>query len=148
MFDIILFDVFYYIWRYIYLKLQGTRRTQEDGNQISEVLCYNLEIYTGVKRKKSQKQRPLSVECIDFYSLMRDKQVMLEYAASSNRYLPVGIYLLKVNNINTRTSCEICSKLTINIPERCHWLRYGIFIANFENISQFVLVFLLLTLNM
>ena len=62
------------------------------------MLCYNLEIYTGVKRKKSQKQRPLSVECIDFYSLMRDKQVMLEYAASSNRYLPVGIYLLKVNN--------------------------------------------------
>ena len=73
---------------------------------------------------------------------------MLEYAASSNRYLPVGIYLLKVNNINTRTSCEICSKLTINIPERRHWLCYGIFIANFENISQFVLVFLLLTLNM
>ena len=73
---------------------------------------------------------------------------MLEYTASSNRYLPVRIYLLKVNNINTRTSCEICSKLTINIPERRHWLRYGIFIANFENISQFVLVFLLLTLNM
>ena len=32
---------------------------------------------------------------------------------------PAGIYLLKVNNRNTRTSCEICSKLTINIPERC-----------------------------
>ena len=29
---------------------------------------------------------------------MRDKQVMLEYAASSSKYLPVGIYLLKVNN--------------------------------------------------
>ena len=26
---------------------------------------------------------------------------------------PVGIYLLKVNNRNTRTRCEICSKLTI-----------------------------------
>ena len=25
---------------------------------------------------------------------------------------PAGIYLLKVNNRNTRTSCEICSKLT------------------------------------
>ena len=30
---------------------------------------------------------------------------------------PVGIYLLKVNNRNTRTRCEICSKLTIRTPE-------------------------------
>ena len=31
---------------------------------------------------------------------------------------PAGIYLLKVNNRNTRTGCEICSKLTIKTPER------------------------------
>ena len=31
---------------------------------------------------------------------------------------PVGIYQLKVNNRNTRTRCEICSKLTIKTPER------------------------------
>ena len=30
---------------------------------------------------------------------------------------PAGIYLLKVNNINTRARCEICSKLTIKTPE-------------------------------
>ena len=30
------------------------------------------------------------------------------------------IYLLKVNNENTRTMCEICSKLTIKAPERRH----------------------------
>ena len=29
-----------------------------------------------------------------------------------------GIYLLKVNNRNTGTRCEICSKLTIKTPER------------------------------
>ena len=46
---------------------------------------------------------------------------------------PVGIYL--------------CSRLTIKIPERCHWCRSGIFI-NFEHISHLVLLFLLLTLNM
>ena len=28
-------------------------------------------------------------------------------------YIPVYIYLLKVNNKNFRTSCEICSKLTL-----------------------------------
>ena len=34
---------------------------------------------------------------------------------------PAGIYLLKVNNRNTRTWCEICSKLTIKTPERRQW---------------------------
>ena len=61
---------------------------------------------------------------------------------------PDGIYLLKVNNRNTRTRCEICLKLTIKIPQRHHWRRSGIFIVNFEYISHLVLVFLLLTLNM
>ena len=32
--------------------------------------------------------------------------------------------------------------------ERRQWRRFGIFIVNFEHISDFVLVFLLLTLNM
>ena len=52
-----------------------------------------------------------------------------------------GIYLLKVNNKNTRTRCEIRSKLTILI------LLVN-FIVNFEHISHLVLVFLLLTLKM
>ena len=30
---------------------------------------------------------------------------------------PVSIYLLQVSSGNTRTRCEICSKLTIKIPE-------------------------------
>ena len=46
-----------------------------------------------------------------------------------------GIYLLKVNNRNTRTWCQICLRLTIKT------------IVNLENISHLVLVFLLLTLN-
>ena len=57
---------------------------------------------------------------------------------------PAGNNMFKVNNRNTRTRCEICSKLTTKIPER----RQGIFVANFEHISQLTLVFLLLTLNM
>ena len=31
---------------------------------------------------------------------------------------PASIYLFKVNNGNTRTMCEICTKLTIKTPER------------------------------
>ena len=56
---------------------------------------------------------------------------------------PIGSYMFKVNNRNTRTRCEIYSKLTIKTPER----RSGAFIMNFEHISHLVLVFLLLTLS-
>ena len=56
---------------------------------------------------------------------------------------PAGIYLFKVNNRNTRTRCEICSKLTLQIAE----LHSGVFVVKFEHIPHLVLVFLLLTLN-
>ena len=47
---------------------------------------------------------------------------------------PVGIYLLKVNNTNNGTRCEICSKLTMK-TERHHWRRSGVFIVNFERVN-------------
>ena len=37
---------------------------------------------------------------------------------SPNLYDPADIYMFKVNNRNTRTKCEICSKLIIKTPER------------------------------
>ena len=56
----------------------------------------------------------------------------------SNLKIPkfADIYFFKVNSRNTRTRCEISSKLTIS----------G-FIVNFEDISHLILVFLLLTLK-
>ena len=60
------------------------------------------------------------------------------------QHFPNDIYLFKVNNRNTRTMREICSKLTKKAPERRHW---RIFIANFKLISHIVLVFPLLNLN-
>ena len=62
-------------------------------------------------------------------------------------YNPAGNNMFKVNNKNTRTRCETCSKLTIKTPELRHWRRYGVFIANSEPISHLVLVFLSLTLS-
>ena len=56
---------------------------------------------------------------------------------------PAVIYLFKVNDGNTRTKREICSKLAINIPERPS----GVFIIDFRQISHIVLVFSLLTLS-
>ena len=69
------------------------------------------------------------------------------------RFFPTGIYLLKVNNRN-RTSCEICSKLTIKTPERrrqifrkmnmCVSGGKKYFFGKFDGV---VLVLFLLTLN-
>ena len=53
---------------------------------------------------------------------------------------PAGNYIFKVNNRNTITRCEICSKLTIKTPEWRYWLLS-------EVVSHLALVFLLLTLS-
>ena len=68
------------------------------------------------------------------------------FSSYRNQAFPPGIYLLKVNNRKTITMCKICSKLTMKKTERCQVS--DVFIVNFEHISHFVLVFLLLTLNM
>ena len=51
--------------------------------------------------------------------------------------IPAGNYMFKGNNTNTTKTCKICSKLTIQTA--------GVFIVNFEHISHFFLVLLLLT---
>ena len=56
-----------------------------------------------------------------------------------------GRNMFKVNNRNTGTRCEICSKLTIKTPERRQRQRSGVFTVNFEHISHLVLVFLLIS---
>ena len=58
---------------------------------------------------------------------------------------PTSIWLLKVNFKRTRTRCEICSELKIEIANLCH---SGVFIVNFQHISYFLPVFFLLNLNM
>ena len=72
-----------------------------------------------------------------------------------------SIYLFKVDNRNTRTICEVCSKLKIktperrlSTPERCHWHMWnlfrvnneetGFFTVNLKQILHIVLMFLLL----
>ena len=62
--------------------------------------------------------------------------------AQKTRNNPSSNYMFRVNHRNTRKRCEICLKLTLKTPERS-----GVFIVNFENISQLALVFIWLTLN-
>ena len=46
--------------------------------------------------------------------------------------IPVYNYMFKVNNRNTRTRCEICSKLTIKIPEDTY---SSVSFVNFEQVN-------------
>ena len=73
---------------------------------------------------------------------------LIEVSAFFGTCFRVDIYMFKVNNRNTRTRCEMCSKLIIKTPERRHWHRSGVFFVNFEHIPHLVLVFLLLTSSM
>ena len=41
--------------------------------------------------------------------------------------------MFKVNNRNTGTRCEICSRLTIKTQERRQFRRSGVFVVNFEH---------------
>ena len=39
-------------------------------------------------------------------------------ATNKDSIYPVGNFMFKINNKNTRARCEICSKLTVKTPER------------------------------
>ena len=91
------------------------------------------------------------LQCLEFYLFCSYFILFLFCSLLFHHLLPAAIYLLKVNNRNTRTRCEIYSKLTVKTPERCqrrHWRRSGNFVVDSEHISHHSLVFLLLTLNM
>ena len=48
---------------------------------------------------------------------------------------PVGIYMFKVNNRNTRARCVICSKLTTKTPEQCQRRQWRIAQNYVETVS-------------
>ena len=56
--------------------------------------------------------------------------------SSSSSHYPAGNYMFQVNNRNTRAQCEICCKLTIKTPERCHNFEQDIalWVTNFLNL--------------
>ena len=49
---------------------------------------------------------------------VKNVERVLDHFLDTACLIPVGIYMFKVNNRNTRTKCRICSKLTIKTPER------------------------------
>ena len=54
-----------------------------------------------------------------------DGRCFWEIVISAKFFIPAGNYMFKVKYRNTRTSCPICSKLTIKVPERRQWCWAG-----------------------
>ena len=73
----------------------------------ASIVCFFLWIFSGAFLKTLARTR-----CI--FTLLH----LYDFITKS---IPAGIYLLKVSNRNTKRRCEICSTLTIKIPERRHW---------------------------
>ena len=71
---------------------------------------------------------PARISLLNFQHHMGHKYIK----DPAKHLLPNRSYMFKVSNKNIRIRCEICS---------------GVFIVNFEHISQLVPVFLLLTLS-
>ena len=51
------------------------------------------------------------------------------------RRYSAGNYMYKVNNRNTRTRCEIYSKLAIKTLERRHCRSFDVFTVNYEQLN-------------
>ena len=67
------------------------------------------------------------------FEYLFSKNIHISQEYSGPCQIPVDIYLLKFKNGNSRTRCEICSKLTI---KTCQWRRSSDFIVNFEITSH------------
>ena len=104
-------------------------------------MCIAIVCFAGCDVKKIEINIIFLIK-LNFFLHERKVKQKVKYPENEKRIYPVGIYLLKVNNRNTRTRCEICSKLTSVVKRRS-----GVFIVNSEHISHLVLVFLLLTLS-
>ena len=75
-----------------------------------------------------------------FYTLWKRQKTKGYLTFSGSSGFIANIYLLKVNNKNTKKRCEKYSKLTLKAPEKRHWCYSSVFIANIFH--TFFLVFL------
>ena len=99
-----------------------TKIAEEILNGKLHFLCRNIFIYVSIL--SVQRTRTLSF-------MLTFCKLCSSWVLFSQIWYPTSNYMFKVNNRNTRTRCEICSKLTIEAPDR-----------------RLALMFLLLILNM
>ena len=131
---------------------QSAPPSSQGEEKTTELLFYSYYLLTVSQHYKNNRQQVKLIQNNkDIAAASPTNIYLLIYFYLGEGHLidggPANIYLFKVNNRNPRKRCQICSKLTIKTPERGHWRRSSVFAVNFEHISYFFLVFLLLTLN-
>ena len=81
-----------------------------------------LEISSPLSERGGENHEKLTSAILGIFS---------EFLIICNNSIPAGNYMFKVNNRNTRTKCELCSKLTIQVNAGWQNMR------NKENICQY-----------
>ena len=106
-----------------------------------QVICYG-----GPRKVIRIKRQKYYLICSIYFHLRVDcrdiRVTSWHYQVQSVNKNLVNSYPFLVNYRNSRKRSDICSKLKIRTPVRCH---SGVFIVNFERISLFFLVCLLLS---
>ena len=123
------------------LKLNMHKTFMRHSGLDVNVLCtWNIgRVSTGNRPSKYVETKKISFE---------KECIWQHYETISKGILkPSGHLPAQSQNRNNTTKCEICSKLTMKTPERRQSHSSGVFIVNFEHVSQLTLVFLLLNLN-
>ena len=93
-------------------KIEKKSKQLSDGNK--ELDLKKLEfVDDNYLKGKFEKQNHI----YDTPGIFNESQVCKKQLNSNQCSNPAGNYMFKVNNRNTRTRCEICSKLTIKTPE-------------------------------
>ena len=101
-------------------------------NSLAYPKLYQIVVQVHLKNKLSYEVRFLLMVKhpykLEIYSIIFNysSEACLKLFKATSQF-PANIYLFKVSNRNTRKRCEICSKLTIKMPERCQWHRSGFF---------------------
>ena len=105
--------------------LQGSQGDYyKDHRQISYLILSDLEFHSSLNHQKTIG--------FPFPLFFLFACLFLSHFKARNRVgpIPANIDLFKVHNRKTSKRCEICSKLTIETPERRHCRRSGVFIFN------------------
>ena len=122
------------------LPIRGTVRLMELRSSSLQVIDWNSVSLAQIKPSFDLRYSDLlSNIIVYFYIIPQCLDTMISSFPFSRHLslfqaLSFGIGLLKVNNRNTRTRCEICSRLSIKTSERRQCGRSGVFIVNFKRV--------------
>ena len=94
-----------------------------------QISCYSMPVYLNSSQRVNFLVSViffliwLSNKCVFLKTFFRYlNSVCCNTFISKKNFFPASKYLPKVNKKNTKTRCEICSKLKIKTPEGLQWL--------------------------